>query len=115
MFLTRDFEEDKNIFFFICARQEPCLDGGHCGLGKWVQTMCLVKFEIDPGRNTIDVKWNLHISLSNGHRCRPDKCQLQKPLAVKLTVSGRILNHLIIRKMTIMIFFGYGKIIHLYL
>ena len=54
--------------FLICARQELCLDGGHCGLGKWVQTMCLVKFEIDPGRNTIDVKWNLHISLSNGHR-----------------------------------------------
>ena len=28
------------------------MDGGHCGAGKWMQTMCLVKFEIDLGSST---------------------------------------------------------------
>ena len=32
--------------------QKLCANGGHRGSGKWMQTMCLVEFEIDPGSST---------------------------------------------------------------
>lgn len=80
------------ILVFFLHSSELCADGGHCGAGKWMQTMCLVKFEIDLGSSTYSschstncAFSNLHISLSNGDRSRPlwpRKCQVQKLLAV---------------------------------
>ena len=52
VFISKEPWQMFYSYFGFFHSLELYADGGHCGMGSWVQTMCLVKIEIDLGSST---------------------------------------------------------------